>query len=140
LVSGDLSEFDLDGKCAISESFANKITDPGESAIGKEIITKSGFSGKDVKYEVVVVYKDFVNTLVPNFEIIVNASKDQVYAENIIPKFGSIGQYVTLIKVAKGSSRSDIQDKINIINKENYPNWAINEWPIYTLDEVYFLD
>jgi len=132
LVEGSLDEFTLPDKCLVSESFANKICKAGQSAVGKRLEADSWPDGK----EIIGVFKDFENTLVPeNIEGLFCAEQSSMAS---MTPFTSIGSYITLVRVMEGTDRAELQEKVQAINSQNYI-WQAN-WCVYNLEELYFND
>jgi len=139
LVDGNLEEYGLKGYCLISESFAREHFTG--NPIGKHISRANYFAGEE-SFTVCGVYKDFVGTMMPPADILTNPEHDAYYTSSKFVPFGSIGQYITLIKVREGTNREDLAKKVEEICKSNYggPYFSsiVETTPIFTIPELYF--
>lgn len=150
-----MDDYSLKGRCLVSESFARKLFAGNQSSdndvilngakrseesafsvIGAAFTVGSTFSSDTLT--VCGVFKDFRNALVPQADILKNPAFSD--AASLDP-FSSIGAYTTFIKVAAGADRLEIQDKVNVVCREDYSFWSEDfkeNFPIFTVPELYF--
>ena len=131
LNEGDIGEFALNGRCMVSQSFAD--ANFGGNATGRKISVESYIDTGE--YEICGVYSDFDHTMMRPCDILLNAEYDPF--SKMSPPFKSIGNYITLIKVREGVERTTVAQKVYDVCRPNYDSW-ISDFPIYTLPEVYF--
>ncbi|MBQ6038347.1 MAG: FtsX-like permease family protein [Bacteroidaceae bacterium] len=137
LIEGSLDEFALKGYCLVSESFAKQIANiVGTDVIGTHLRAETYFSGQELT--VCGIYKDFRNTLMPDVGILANAEFDPFYSTGELRAFSTIGQYISLIKVSEGTDRETLADHIHDICIANYGKTWIQDFPIYSLPELFF--
>ena len=136
VVDGSLETFRLKGQCLVSESFAKRVL--GDNPVGKQIKVRY-FYEEEGMFTVCGVYRDFTNTLLPMMDILLNPEFDPSYAPGRRYPFCSVGDWVTLLKVAKGTDREQLAKKVETVCHQNYDKIGIvKEFPIYTLPEVFF--
>ena len=136
VVDGSLDNYRLKGQCLVSESFAKRVL--GDNPVGKQIKVQYFYEDNGV-FTVCGVYRDFTNLLMQQMDILLNPEFDPSYAPGMRYPFCSVGDWVTLIKVAKGSDREQLAKKVEKICHNNYDKIGIcKEFPIYTLPEVFF--
>ena len=136
VVEGDLETYRLKGQCLVSESFAKRFL--SDNPIGKQLKVLCFFE-EDDDFTVCGVFHDFTNTMMPATDILLNPEYDPTYAEGKSEPFHSVGNYVTLLKVKKGTNREELEKKVNVVERKNYGNTGIlSEFLTYTMPEIYF--
>lgn len=136
VVVGSIESYRLKGQCLVSESFAKRVL--GNNPIGKQIKVHY-FYEEDGEFMVCGVFRDFTNMLMPMMDILLNPEFDPSYAPGRRYPFCSIGDWVTMLKVAKGTDREQLAKKVETVCHRNYDKIGIvKEFPIYTLPEVFF--
>lgn len=136
IVEGDLETYRLKGQCLVSETFAKRVL--GNNPIGKQLKVHCFFE-EDDDYTVCGVFRDFTNTMMPAADILLNPEYDPTYAEGKSEPFHSFGNYVTILKVKRGTNREDLEKKVNVVERKNYGNIDIlSEFLTYTMPEIYF--
>lgn len=134
LSAGDIRDFAMKGRCFVSQSFAD--ANFGGDAIGRQIATMEELMSDEQEYTICGIYPDFDNTMMPAHSILLNAEYDE--SHNRSEPYKSIGNYLTLIKVRKGTERETIAGKIYEVCRPNYDEKWIDSFPIYNIPEVYF--
>ena len=134
IVEGDLETYRLKGQCLVSETFAKRVL--GNNPIGKQLKVHCFFE-EDDDYTVCGVFRDFTNTMMPAADILLNPEYDPTYAEGKSEPFHSFGNYVTILKVKRGTNREDLEKKVNVVERKNYGN-ILSEFLTYTMPEIYF--
>ncbi len=134
LLEGDFQEYRIKGRCLVSESFARKLE--GGNVLGTTLTVGSTFSTDTLI--ICGVFKDFINTLVPQTDILKNPAFSDWAS---LTPFSNIGAYTTFIKVADGTDMPHLQDKVNEVCRQNYSFWSDDfkeNFPIYNVPELYF--
>ena len=135
LLSGDLDEFALKGRCLVSESFANARF--GGDATGRrlEVGVDNFVLGSECEATVCGVYRDLDDSILGRCDVLFNAAHHS-YADR--PPFSTIGPFATLLMVAEGTDRDALTDKVDKICKANYGN-IVDGVKLVRMDEIYFL-
>ena len=133
LTEGNIAEFAVQGRCLVSQSFANSHFDG--DAVGRQMQVVI-YMESPQELTVCGVYPDLDNTMMQPSDILLNAEYDPMQMRS--RPFGSIGSYLTLIKVPEGVEREVIARKVHEACRPNYNEEWISEFKIYSLPEIYF--
>lgn len=133
LTEGNIAEFAMQGRCLVSQSFANTHFDG--DAVGRQMQIVI-YMETPQELTVCGVYPDLDNTMMQPSDILLNAEYDPLQMRS--RPFGSIGSYLTLIKVREGVERDVIARKVHETCRPNYNEEWIPEFKIYSLPEIYF--
>ncbi len=129
LLEGSPDVLDDPSNVIVSRTFADKISSDGASVIGMQI---SGAGNPGKTYTIAGVMDDFDKTLFGYSDLFFNIRETglEQYGFNVI------GLVATFMKVAEGSDRDALQEKLRPLYEKNYHSVT----PVlHRIDEVYFL-
>lgn len=141
LIEGDASGALVSSKSAlVSKSFANKAF--GGDAIGKNVSIILGSGKTDVT--ITGVIDDFRNNIFQETDLIINIKHPVIYsAGNIGNPLDHWGAADVFVKMAHGSDRKAVRDKLEKAYSELWPNtWGkmLHGASLTRMDEIYFSD
>lgn len=123
----------------VTRSFANSIATDGQEVLGKSLLITGQ---EDKPFYIAGIIEDFSGSMIPATDIIVNVEIHRSNFEGMSDRYGSIGQFSTLFRVAEGTNRMALEEKVIGQFLENYTIWASQsfDFEMDDLDELYFYD
>ncbi len=128
IIDGVKTDLDDPSNVFISRRFANTLPISEEDIIGLKIHNNA----KQKVYTVAGILEDFDKTLFTYSDVFYNVEETGLEQYG----FDTIGSVATFIKVAEGTDRNDLFEKIKPVFLRNYQDWV--KPVMRSLDEVYF--
>ncbi len=136
-VAGSADVFNDRANVIVSESFANRIAESPEDALGRQFLFIGGM-GFEQTVTIAAVIEDFDNTLLSYADVIFNYK----LKEEIDSSIGEVLLTITMFRVKEGTDRAALEEKVIEQCEGNYKRFFItkDKLLVRSLPEAYFCD
>ncbi len=136
-VAGSAEVFNDRANVIVSESFANRIAESPEDALGRQFLFIGGM-GFEQTVTIAAVIEDFDNTLFSYTDVIFNYK----LKEEIDSRIGEVLLTITMFRVKEGTDRAALEEKVMAQCEGNYKRFFISKDKLLvrSLPEAYFCE